>query len=285
MKITKDNFFTTSDGARIYFEDRGQGLPIVMVPGFLCTTKFFEKNAEVLSTEFRVITMDPRGQGYSSKTTSGNTIKRHAQDIKELIDHLDLHHVVLLGWSLASSVVVQYAADYDQYRLNGLVTMDGSIYPCSDEDWNHHRAKGYDLDNWFDTYLPLLYNPKEFYDKFVARISNADGMDAETRQMLEKECSRSMPWSALELHYDFIHTDNVQNLEKITVPYAAFGAQSKAYGLDMVEMYAKKVKGYSEIVEFFESGHLMFLYEAEKFNSKLAAFVRKSAELSTTKEI
>ena len=50
-------------------------------------------------------------------------------------------------------------------------------------------------------------------------------------------------------------------------------------------MYAKKVKGYSEIVEFFESGHLMFLYEAEKFNSKLAAFVRKAAELSTAKEI
>ena len=47
MKITENNFFTTSDGARIYFEDRGKGLPIVMVPGFLCTTKFFEKNVEV----------------------------------------------------------------------------------------------------------------------------------------------------------------------------------------------------------------------------------------------
>ena len=56
-------------------------LPIVMVPGFLCTTKFFEKNAEVLSKEFRVITMDPRGQGNSSKTCQGNTIRRNAQDI------------------------------------------------------------------------------------------------------------------------------------------------------------------------------------------------------------
>ena len=90
MKITADNFFTTSDGIHIYFEDRGSGLPIVMVPGFLCTTKFFEKNAEVLSKEFRVITMDPRGQGNSSKTCQGNTIRRNAQDIKELIDHLGL---------------------------------------------------------------------------------------------------------------------------------------------------------------------------------------------------
>lgn len=285
MKITENNFFTTSDGARIYFEDRGKGLPIVMVPGFLCTTKFFEKNAEVLSKEFRVITMDPRGNGNSSKTLVGNTIRRHAQDIRELIDHLQLDHVVLLGWSLASSVVVQYAADFDQYRLNGLVTMDGSLFPASGEAWNHHRAKDFNLDNWFATYLPLYYNTEEFYNKFVARISNADGMDPETRKMLEAECKKTLPWTALELHYDFILTNNIPNLQKVTVPYAAFGAQSKAYGLDMVEMYAKQVKGYSEVDEFYESGHLMFLYEADKFNARLAAFTRKAAELNAASKV
>ena len=66
--------------------------------------------------------MDPRGQGNSSKTCQGNTIRRNAQDIKELIDHLGLEHVVLLGWSLASSIVVSYAAEFEQYKLNGLVT-------------------------------------------------------------------------------------------------------------------------------------------------------------------
>ena len=141
VKITADNFFTTSDGIHIYFEDRGSGLPIVMVPGFLCTPKFFEKNAEVLSKEFRVITMDLSGQGNSSKTCQGNTIRRNAQDIKELIDHLGLEHVVLLGWSLASSIVVSYAAEFEQYKLNVLVTMDGSLYPFSDADWNHHRGR------------------------------------------------------------------------------------------------------------------------------------------------
>lgn len=38
--------------------------------------------------------MDPRGQGYSSKTLQGNRIKRHAQDIRELIDHLQLKNAV-----------------------------------------------------------------------------------------------------------------------------------------------------------------------------------------------
>lgn len=280
MKITANNFFTTSDGAHIYFEDRGAGLPIVMVPGFLCTTKFFEKNAEALSGEFRVITMDPRGQGNSSKTCCNNTIKRNAQDIKELIDHLALDHVVLLGWSLASSIVVSYAAEYDQYKLNGLVTMDGSLYPFSDADWNHHRGRDYNLQNWFDTYLPLYYDPKVFYDKFIARIACVEGMDSQTRDWIERECKKTMPWSALELHYDFCLTDNVSSLKKISVPYAVFGAQSNAYGLDMVERFAGEVQGYSEVNKFYESGHLMFLYEAEKFNARLANFVRKADMLN-----
>ncbi len=61
-----------------------------------------------------------------------------------------------------------------------------------------------------------------------------------------------MPWTALELHYDFCLTDNFSNLKKITVPYAVFGAQSKAYGLDMVDRFAAEVRGYSEVHKFLQ---------------------------------
>ncbi len=280
MIVTDKNFFTTSDGVHIYFEDRGKGIPIVMIPGFLCTTKFFENNAEALSADFRVITMDPRGQGNSSKSFAGNTIRRNAQDIKELVDYLGLENIVLLGWSLASSTVVNYATQFDQHKLIGLVTIDGSLFPFSGEDWNRHRGKGYNIKNWFDTYLPLAYDPAQFYDKFIKRISCSDGMDPDTRAWIEAECRKTLAWSALELHYDFCHTDSFSSLKKITVPYAAFGAESDAYGLDMVERYVKEVQGYSEVVKFYKSGHLLFLYEAEKFNSSLAAFVRKAVELN-----
>lgn len=276
MKITVDNFFTASDGAHIYFEEQGQGAALIMVPGFLCTGRFFEKNAEALSKEFRVITMDPRGQGFSSKTTGGNTIRRHAQDVRELVDHLRLESVVLLGWSLAASIVAEYAVQFDQYRLAGLVMMDGSLFPFSNESWNHHRGRDYNVQNWHSVYMPLFYNPTEFYEKFFQRI----GLREEDREWVTAECRLAMPWSALELHYDFCHTDNVSKLPKITVPTAFFGAASKDYGLEMPNTFASRVSGYSEVVEFYRSGHLMFLYEAEKFNTELARFVRKANKLS-----
>ena len=43
----------------------------------------------------------------------------------------------------------------------------------------------------------------------------------------------------------------------------------------MVHKFASLPKGYTEIHEFYNNGHLMFLYEAEKFNSCLAGFMHK----------
>ncbi len=272
MKVSARNFYTASDGAHIYFEDHGSGPAIVMVPGFLCTSRFFRKNAEVLSKEFRVITIDPRGMGWSSKTTGGNTLSRHALDIKELIDHLGLDQVVLLGWSLASSVVVSYAVEFSQYRLAGLVTMDGSLFPFSDGEWNRHRGRDFNVENWHNVYMPLLHNPQEFYDKFFTRI----GLREEDREWVTAECRLSAPWAMLELHYDFCITDNVSRLKNITVPTAFFGAASKDYGLEMPNFFASQTSGPSRVIEFRDSGHLMFLYEAEKFNAELAKFVREA---------
>ncbi len=279
MKPSKNNFFETSDGARIYFEDQGTGTPIILVPGFLCTTKFFQRNVPVLSQRHRVITMDPRGQGYSSKTLQGNRIKRHAQDIRELIDYLQLKDAILLGWSVAASVVTTYAAEYQEYGLAGLVLVDGSLYPFSGEAWNRHRGRDYNLDNWFATYLPLAWNPQEFFDKFLARISNHGEMPSEDRRWITAECKKTMPWTALELHYDFCHTNNLPNLEHLTIPVAIFGGDSEAYGLAMAEEYTRRIPGYSEIHKFTESGHLMFYYESEKFNRCLEGFVKKALQL------
>lgn len=279
MKPTKNNFFQTSDGTMIYFEDHGDGTPIVLVPGFLCTTRFFRRNIPELAKHFRVVVMDPRGQGYSSKTLQGNRIQRHAQDISELMEYLKLENAVLLGWSVAASVVVSYAALYQEKCLLGLVLVDGSLFPFSGEAWNRHRGKDYNLENWFSTYMPLAWNPQEFFNKFLNRISNNGNMSEEDKRWIVEECKKTMPWTALELHYDFCHTDNMPNLEKLSVPVAIFGSDSAAYGLAMAEEYSKRIKGYSEVHRFTESGHLMFYYEWERFNRCLESFVNKAFEL------
>lgn len=51
------------------------------------------------SSEYRVIAIDPRGQGYSAKTVDGNDYLTHGRDVAGLIDALGLKDIVLIGWS------------------------------------------------------------------------------------------------------------------------------------------------------------------------------------------
>src|SRR5208337_1031980 len=101
------------DGARIYYEDRGQGQPILLVHGWTCSSRFWQKNVAELAKEFRVITLDLRGHGNSSKILSGHTIAQYARDVREIIELLQLEDLTLAGWSLGGPVVLSY---YDQYR-------------------------------------------------------------------------------------------------------------------------------------------------------------------------
>lgn len=50
-------FVTTSDGARIYYEDHGRGRPIVLVHGWACSGRFWQRNVPALAEDFRVVTV------------------------------------------------------------------------------------------------------------------------------------------------------------------------------------------------------------------------------------
>ena len=43
------DYLETKDGAKIYYEDHGEGQPILLVHGWLCSSKFWQKNVPELA--------------------------------------------------------------------------------------------------------------------------------------------------------------------------------------------------------------------------------------------
>ena len=72
MIRSKDNFLQVSDGAWIYFEDYGKdkGEPIMILHGFLCSSKFFYKNIDALSADHRLVLIDVAGARFFVKNAS-----------------------------------------------------------------------------------------------------------------------------------------------------------------------------------------------------------------------
>src|SRR5437879_2479667 len=81
---------------------------------------------------FHVVALDPRSQGDSDKPTEGNSCERRAQDIKELLEHLKLDHVVLVGWSLGVPELLTYAEQFGGSRVRGYVLVDGFAWDKQD---------------------------------------------------------------------------------------------------------------------------------------------------------
>ena len=271
--MTANNgFLTLRDGSKLYFEDVGEGTPIVFSPGFICTTKFFQRNVEELSQQYRVITYDPRNFGRSSCSLKGNTVKEYAADLRELIQHLKLQDVILVGWSLSGSVVVQYAAMYNNANLKALCIHDAALYPFCSEYWNPYVYKGFNVDRWKADHSIWYTQPNTFVNNFAGRVFKGTLPDEE-RAWIVEEMSKAFPWGGMELHLDWCHTDSVTPLKELLIPVIIFS--SDTYGYAYGEKYASEIRTYCELHKFDRGGHMLHYYESEDFDRILVEFIEK----------
>ena len=93
-------YFTTSDGLKLYYTDEGAGLPILCLAGLTRTTADFDYVTPHL-TGHRLIKLDYRGRGQSDfdPDWSHYSLPVECRDIIELLDHLELEKVAILGTS------------------------------------------------------------------------------------------------------------------------------------------------------------------------------------------
>lgn len=92
--------FTTSDGLSLYYEDEGTGLPILCLAGLTRTTRDFDYVTPHLAAN-RLIKLDYRGRGQSDFADDWKTyaLPVECRDVVELLDHLGLEAVAILGTS------------------------------------------------------------------------------------------------------------------------------------------------------------------------------------------
>lgn len=275
MSSTQNNFFKTSDDVVLYFEDAGAGAPILLVPGLNGSTEFWKRNVPVLSMNYRVITYDPRGFGRSSKPLQGNTIKQHARDLKELIEHLGLKDIFLIGWSLGGTIAVNYCHLFGNDQLKALGILDSPLYPFSSEAWNKHSCRGFNIDCWLESMMRPWYEDIETYvDAWIYKVFGKDCPE-EDKIWLSNEIRKLPPWIGTELHMDYCHTDSVSMLKDISVPVIIYAGNSVAFPSTMSESYLDHIKTETVFHTFATGGHALFYKEHEKFNRVTLDFINK----------
>jgi non-heme chloroperoxidase len=111
---------TTKDGTSIYYKDWGKpsAQPIVFCHGWPLTADSWEAQMIFLAGQgYRCIAHDRRGHGRSGQPGHGNEMDTYADDLAELLDHLDLKDAVLIGFSTGGGEVARYIGRHGTGRL------------------------------------------------------------------------------------------------------------------------------------------------------------------------
>src|SRR5688572_32775147 len=126
--------FTTSDGARIAYDEEGKGRPLVLLHGLMANRTFF-RDQHPLARDFRLIAVDLRGHGGSRGGGEAPTITRLAADVAELADHLGLSGAIGLGWSLGATLLWHVLTGPAARRFDAAVVVDMTPRVLNDGGW------------------------------------------------------------------------------------------------------------------------------------------------------
>lgn len=99
---------------QLYYEVRGQGEPLVLVPGFRTGLWLWFKQVEAFAQKYRTIVFDPRGSGESDSATGPMTVRTLADDLTGLLSALNIDQAHILGASFGGFVAQEFAIAYPQ---------------------------------------------------------------------------------------------------------------------------------------------------------------------------
>ena len=118
------SFFMTSDGLTLAYRDQGTGAPLLCLAGLTRNSADFEAMANLLP-DVRIIRQDYRGRGRSDRDPDFRNYNpmTEARDAVELLDHLGLKSVPILGTSRGGIVAMVIAATRKD-RISGVILND-----------------------------------------------------------------------------------------------------------------------------------------------------------------
>lgn len=118
------SIFRTKDGTQLYYKDWGKGKPLLFSHGWPLDGDMWDSQLHFFAEHgFRAIAFDRRGFGRSDQPWNGYHYDTLADDIHELIEHLQLDEITLIGFSMGGGDVARYIQRHGSHRVKALALL------------------------------------------------------------------------------------------------------------------------------------------------------------------
>lgn len=256
-------FVTVESGVNLYIEDLNpQGSKtIVFLHGWPLSHKQFEYQFNVLPLMgYRCIGIDWRGFGESDKPISGYNFDRLADDIRAVVDVLQLDNLTLVGHSTGGAIAIRYMSRHHGYGVSNLVLIDAAA------------PIGFTA----ETASRLLHLALNDRPKMMREVEETFFFQYITNPFSEwffQMGLQAASWSTIAIINTLRDETLYADLSKIQVPtLIVHGVHDKVIPFAQAEELNQQIIN-SQLVPFYYSGHGLFWEEREKFNELLIDFI------------
>ena len=246
----------------IYIGDEGKGFPLILIHGFLGSSKMGEPQINFFKNHFRVITPDLPGFGKSNKAKSHNSIQSIANLLMDCLEEKKIDKFYLLGHSMGGMIVQEMAKKYGNkivklicYSTGPRGEMPGR-FESVDQSRENLKKKGLEI------------TVKNIAKTWFVRKENAKYFDI----CIEagKQTSTKAADDALIAFKNWNGVDTLKNIKNETL--IVWGDQDKSYNLEQIKTLEKSIKK-SKLVIFKNCAHNVHLEQPDQFNNAIKNFL------------
>lgn len=274
-------YVTTKDGVDIFYKDWGpQDAQVLFFHhGWpLSSDDWDTQLLFFLGQGYRVVAHDRRGHGRSSQVWDGHDMDHYADDVAEVVKHLNIKNAIHIGHSTGGGEVVHYIARHGEGNVAKAVLVS-AVPPLMVQTENN--PEGLPKEVFDDLQKQVLTNRAQFFrDLPSGPFYGFNRPDVKPSDGIIANWWRQGMTGSAKAHYDgivaFSQTDFTEDLKKITIPVLVLHGDDdqivpyKTSGVKSAELLQN-----SQLKIYPGFSHGMLTVNHEIINADLLAFIRE----------
>jgi len=253
----------------LYVQDVGSGPPVLLLAGFGLDHSVWDGQVRMLGARHRVLCVDLRGTGRSSKPYDGYRLERLAADVGAVLEQLEVREATLAGWSFGGQVAFRVAAEHRDRIARLVLVASGGV-----------RASRSDA-------FPFGADPErlerrlvgaELKDRLAARAATiASGFHREpaghTLDFLIRASLRMPSWAAVASYRTYLYSDSSALIGAVDMPVLQIAGEADHVHSPEAARWLRERLGDSRVQVLPACGHYPMFEAPEAFDAALAAFI------------
>ncbi|MBZ5494929.1 MAG: alpha/beta hydrolase [Acidobacteriia bacterium] len=266
-KMWKDASVQVGDIKTHYLEGGTGDRHLIFIPDLAMAAEVWKEQIPYFAARgFHVFAIDPRSQGSTTRTETGNTYEQQAADLHAFLEKMKLEHCTLIGWAAGAVALLEYVSSPETLKPDALVFVDEVPLTFNNPDY----PVGLTVQQIRARALAMEDDRAKATEAFVNGLFKSK-QNGQVYKDLSDGSMKTPTGTAIALLFDLITGDRRPALTSIVVPTLIVVPEDRQlFGAYM----QSKIAG-SHLSVIPDVGRALFLEKPQAFNQALEDFLGK----------